>query len=174
MRTHIAAYGAETADADEQLYEPPLRILGVEVTGHRCLLTFFDHVDGPDADLAGAAPPDLTATVRPDTLLCALRLHNEAEHARTTRIPAHHDAATPDTAPSAVLLIDVIGDRAYLGVHRADETQRPIYPPRATYCVPVHDLIRTLSVHINHAHRRRCDPPLHIATAALGNESSRP
>jgi hypothetical protein len=147
MSTHLAAYG----DDAEVIYEPPRRILGIELAAEYCLLKFFDQVDAVtgEAEIHTATePPYVQAIVAPETLLRVLRLQTSAPHVRTARIPA---LGVADTFPDAVeiLVVSVIGETAHLDVHGADELpRRPIYPARGTICVPAADLIQALQAHI--------------------------
>ncbi len=155
MSTHLAAYG----DDDDVIYEPPRRILGIDLAAQYCFLKFFDHVDpatGEAEIYTAIEPPYVQAIVPPETLLRVLRLQTSAPHVRTARIPALDEA---DTFPYAdeVLVVSVIGETAHLDVHGADEwLRRPIYPARGTIRVPAADLIQALQAHIE---EDQADPP---------------
>jgi hypothetical protein len=155
MSTHIAAYGTE----DDVIYEPPHRVLGIDLVAGYCFLKSFDHVDPATGEVQiypATEPPYAQAIVPPKTLLQVLRLQTSAPHVRTARIPALDEA---DTFPYAheLLIVSVIDETAHLDVHGADEfLRRPIYPARGTIRVPAADLIQALRAHIE---EDQADPP---------------
>src|SRR4051812_43033728 len=125
MSTHLAACG----DDDDVIYEPPRRILGIDLAAEYCLLKFFDQLDAATGEAeihTATAPPYMQAIVSPETLLRVLRLQTSAPHVRTARIPALGEADTLPY-PVQILVVSVIGETAHLDVHGADELlRRPI------------------------------------------------
>jgi hypothetical protein len=147
MSTHIAAYD----DDDDVIYEPPRRILRIDIVAECCFLTFFDHADTStsEADIYTATQPAYLQTIVPTgTLLRVLLLQTAARHVRSASIPALGEADTFRYADE-VLVVSVIGETAYLDVHRADPNlRRPTYPARGTIRVPAPDLIQALQTHL--------------------------
>lgn len=147
MSTHIAAYGS----GDDVIYEPPQRILGIDLVGQCCFLKFFDHVDQVtgEADIYTVPePPYVQAIVPARVLLRVLDLQTSAQHVRSARVPALGGADTFRCAEE-ILVVSVIGDTAHLDVHRTDpDLRRPIYPSRGSIRVPAADLIQALDAHI--------------------------